>query len=149
AYVTVDCPGPDEAYRAVAAVAGSALAPAAVGMDRAAHGAPMRVAVLLEGDPDGTAERAGLLCSLLGKGAAARPAAPAWWGWPAAGDAGSGGNAQPGAASAPGGTGDPGTGDPGTGDLGTGDPGGGGAPGGAGDPGTGNPGGGGAPGGAG
>ena len=83
AYVTVDYPGPDEAYRAVAAAVGSDLAPSAVEIDRAAQGAPVRVAVLLEGDPDGTAERAGLLCSLLGEGAAVRPSPPAWWGWPA------------------------------------------------------------------
>ena len=83
AYVTVDCPGPDEAYRAVATAAGSDLAPSAVEIDRPALGAPVRVAVLLEGDPDGTAERAGLLCSLLGEGAAVRPSPPAWWGWPA------------------------------------------------------------------
>ena len=103
AYVTVDCRGPDEAYRAVAAAAGSDLAPSAVEIDRAAQGAPVRVAVLLEGDPDGTAERAGLLCSLLGEGAATRPSPPAWWGWPAAGDGRAGTNAQPGDESVPGG----------------------------------------------
>jgi hypothetical protein len=46
----------------------------------------VRVAVLVEGDPDGTAERAGLMCALLGNGAAARPSAPLWWGWPANGN---------------------------------------------------------------
>jgi glycolate oxidase FAD binding subunit len=103
AYVTVDCPGPDEAYRAVAAAAGSGLAPSAVEIDRVAHGAPVRVAVLLEGDPDGTAERAALLCSLLGDGAAAWPSPPAWWGWPAAGNTWAGANGQPGdGGSAPG-----------------------------------------------
>ena len=96
AYVTVDCPGPDEAHRAVAAAAGSGLAPSAVEIDRVAHGAPVRVAVLLEGDPDGTAERAALLCSLLGAGAAARPSPPAWWGWPATRDGRAGANGQPG-----------------------------------------------------
>jgi glycolate oxidase FAD binding subunit len=101
-YATVDCPGPDEAYRAVAAAAGSDLAPSAVEIDREAMGAPVRVAVLLEGDPDGTAERAGLLCSLLGAGAAARPSPPAWWGWPATGAGRAGTNGQPGNGSAPG-----------------------------------------------
>jgi glycolate oxidase FAD binding subunit len=96
AYVTVDCPGPDEAYRAVAAAVGSDLAPSAVEIDRAARGAPVRVAVLLEGDPDGTAERAGLLCSLLGEGAAVRPSPPAWWGWPATGDGRADANGPPG-----------------------------------------------------
>jgi glycolate oxidase FAD binding subunit len=112
AYVTVDCPGPDEAYRAVAAAAGSDLAPSAVEIDRAAQDAPVRVAVLLEGDPDGTAERAGLLCSLLGEGAAARPSPPAWWGWPATGDGRAGANGQPDGGApggnAPGGAGEPG-----------------------------------------
>jgi glycolate oxidase FAD binding subunit len=101
AYVTVDCPGTDEAYRAVAAAGGSGLAPSAVEIDRAARGAPVRVAVLLEGDPDGTAERAALLCPLLGEGAAAQPSPPAWWGWPA------GANGRPGAGSAPGVAGGP------------------------------------------
>jgi glycolate oxidase FAD binding subunit len=101
-YITADCPGPDEAYRAVVAAAGSDLAPTAVEIDRAAQGAPVRVAVLLEGGPDGTAERAGLLCSLLGEGAAVRPSPPAWWGWPAIG---AGANGQPGGAGEPGRTG--------------------------------------------
>jgi glycolate oxidase FAD binding subunit len=83
AYVTVDCTGPDEAYRAVAAAAGSELAPSAIEIDRPAAGQPVRVAVLVEGDPDGTAERAGLMCALLGKGAAVQPSPPLWWGWPA------------------------------------------------------------------
>ena len=91
AYVTVECPGPDEAHRAVAAAAGSGLAPSAVEIDRAADGGPVRVAVLLEGGPEGTAERAGTLCSLLGAGAVTQPSPPAWWGWPA------GGNGRPGA----------------------------------------------------
>jgi glycolate oxidase FAD binding subunit len=108
AYVTVDCPGPDEAYRAVAEAVGSDLAPSAVEIDRAAHGAPVRVAALLEGDPDGTAERAGLLCSLLGEGAAARPSPPAWWGWPASGDGRANANRQPGDESTPGDEGAPG-----------------------------------------
>ncbi len=90
AYVTVECPGPDEAYRAAAAAARSDLAPTAIEIDRAAHGEPVRVAVLLEGGPDGTEERAGLMRALLGPGAAARPSPPAWWGWPAGGDGRSG-----------------------------------------------------------
>src|SRR5499426_2100890 len=76
AYVTVDCRGPDEAYRTVAAAAGSGLAPSAIEIDRAARGA---------------AERAGLLRSLLGAGAATQPSPPAWWGWPAAGEPGQAG----------------------------------------------------------
>jgi len=107
-HVTVECPGPDEAYRAVAAAAGSDLAPSAIEIDRVAQGAPVRVAVLLEGDPAGTAERAGLLCSLLGEGAAVRPSPPAWWGWPATGGARAGANGQPGDGNAPGGGSAPG-----------------------------------------
>ena len=90
AYVTVDCDGPDEAYYAVAAAAGSELAPSAVELDRPARDQPARVAVLLEGDPDGTAERTGLMAALLGKGAATHPDAPGWWGWPANGRSGNG-----------------------------------------------------------
>ena len=83
AYVTVDCDTPEEACWAVAAVAGGELAPSAVEIDRPARDGPVRVTVLVEGGPDGTAERAGLLCALLGAGASARPSPPAWWGWPA------------------------------------------------------------------
>ena len=89
-YVTVDCDGPDEAYRAVAAAAGSELAPSAIELDRPARGQPVRVAVLVEGDPDGTAERTGLMRALLGRGAATQPSAPGWWGWPANGNGRSG-----------------------------------------------------------
>ena len=98
AYVTVDCDGPGEAYYAVAAAAGSELAPSAIELDRPARDQPFRVAVLLEGDPDGTAERTGLMSRLLGKGAATQPAAPGWWGWPANGQPrhGQPGNGQPG-----------------------------------------------------
>jgi glycolate oxidase FAD binding subunit len=97
AYVTVDCDGPDEAYRAVAAAAGSELAPSAIELDRPARDQPVRVAVLVEGDPDGTAERTGLMGVLLGKGAATQPSAPLWWGWPANGN-GPPGDGQPGGA---------------------------------------------------
>jgi len=98
AYVTVDCDGPGEAYYAVAAAAGSELAPSAIELDRPARDQPFRVAVLLEGDPDGTAERTGLMGTLLGKRAATQPAAPGWWGWPANGQPrhGQPGNGQPG-----------------------------------------------------
>ena len=91
AYITVDCAGPDEAYRAVAAGAGSELALSAIEIDRPARDQPVGVAVLVEGDPDGTAERAGLMSALLGAGARTRPSPPGWWGWPPAGRGGSGG----------------------------------------------------------
>jgi glycolate dehydrogenase FAD-binding subunit len=94
AYVTLDCAGPQEAYRAVAAAAGSDLAPSAVELDRPAGGQPLRVAVLVEGDTDGTAERAALMCALLGGGAATHPSPPGWWGWPAGRPAAAAGNGQ-------------------------------------------------------
>jgi glycolate oxidase FAD binding subunit len=90
AYVVVECDRPDEAYYAVAAAAGSELAPSAIELDRPARDQPFRVAVLLEGDPDSTAERAGLMGTLLGKGTATQPDAPGWWGWPANGRSGNG-----------------------------------------------------------
>jgi glycolate oxidase FAD binding subunit len=86
AYVTVECAGAAEAHRAVAAAAGSVLAPSAVEIDRPARGSPVAVGVLLEGDPAGVSERARLMCELLGASAEARPARPAWWGWPGGGD---------------------------------------------------------------
>jgi glycolate oxidase FAD binding subunit len=46
--------------------------------------------VLLEGDPDGTAERAAQMSTLLGEGAATQSSAPGWWGWPAGGPAAAG-----------------------------------------------------------
>jgi glycolate oxidase FAD binding subunit len=90
AYVTLDCAGPGEACRAVAAAAGSVLAPSAVELDRPGRDQPVRVAVLLEGDPDGTAERAAQMSTLLGEGAATQSSAPGWWGWPAGGPAAAG-----------------------------------------------------------
>jgi glycolate oxidase FAD binding subunit len=90
AYVTLDCAGPGEACRAVAAAAGSVLAPSAVELDRPGRDQPVRVAVLLEGDPDGTAERAAQMSTLLGEGAATQSSAPGWWGWPAGGAAAAG-----------------------------------------------------------
>ena len=96
AYVTVDCAGPAEAYRAVAAAAGSELAPSAIEIDRPARDGPVRVAVLVEGDPDGTAERAALMRALLGTGASTRPSPPPWWGWAMGGPDGlASGNAHP------------------------------------------------------
>ena len=124
-YVTVDCDGPDEAHWAVATAAGSELAPSAIELDRPARDQPVRVAVLLEGDPDGTATRTGLMGALLGKGAATQPSAPGWWGWPANGRSTNGqsadeqrGNGQPGDEQpSDGGSGDGGSGDGGSGTL--------------------------------
>jgi glycolate oxidase FAD binding subunit len=79
-YTTVDAAGPTEARRMVAAAAGSQLAPTAVEICRAGRAHPVRVGVLLEGDPAGVAERAAQLRELLGAGAVTSPDAPGWWG---------------------------------------------------------------------
>jgi glycolate oxidase FAD binding subunit len=83
-FVTLDAAGPDEARAAVAAAAGSPLAPSAVELDRPARGEPFRVGVLLEGDAEGVAERTARMTELLGSGSAApcppaSPFPPAWW----------------------------------------------------------------------
>jgi len=80
AYTTVDTPGPADARRAVAAAAASELAPAAVEISRAGRGQPVRVGVLLEGDPAGVGERSAHLRELLGAGAVTSPDVPGWWG---------------------------------------------------------------------
>jgi glycolate oxidase FAD binding subunit len=85
AYVTSACPDVAAVYRAVSAAVDSQLSPSAVEIDRRARGQPVRVGVLLEGDPDGVRERAELMRHLLGAGADTSPSAPAWWGWPAEG----------------------------------------------------------------
>jgi len=80
AFVTRECHDAAAAQELVAAAAGSPLAPAAAEIDRPARGAPLRVAVLVEGDTDGVAERAALLRSLLGGGASVSDRPPSWWG---------------------------------------------------------------------
>jgi glycolate dehydrogenase FAD-binding subunit len=79
-YTTLDTAGPGPARAAVAAAAGSELAPVAVEISRAARDQPVRVAVLLEGDPDGVAERSAALRQLLGDGARSSGEEPDWWG---------------------------------------------------------------------
>jgi glycolate oxidase FAD binding subunit len=94
-FVTLDAADPDEVQAAVAAAAGSPLAPSAVELDRPARGEPFRVGVLLEGDTEGVAERTARMTELLGSGAASSgppaqpgpsssPGPPAWWGGGAA-----------------------------------------------------------------
>jgi glycolate oxidase FAD binding subunit len=78
-FVTLDAADPDEAWAAVAAAAGSPLAPSAVELDRPARGEPFRVGVLLEGDAEGVAERTARITELLGS-CSRRPRPPAWWG---------------------------------------------------------------------
>ena len=88
AWVTATADGPGDgaaaAQRLMAAAADSPLAPSAAELDRPARGAPVRAAVLLEGDPDGVTERAGQLRGLLaaagGTDVAVSDAPPPWWG---------------------------------------------------------------------
>ena len=81
-FVTLDCPDAAGAHAAIAAAAESPLAPSAAEIDRPARLGPIRIGILLEGDPDGVAERAARMTELLGGGSAASvsPAPPAWWG---------------------------------------------------------------------
>jgi glycolate oxidase FAD binding subunit len=79
AFVTLDAADAGAARAAVAAAAGSTLAPSAVELDRPAGRAPLRVGVLLEGDAEGVAERTARMTELLGSGSVA-PRPPDWWG---------------------------------------------------------------------
>jgi glycolate dehydrogenase FAD-binding subunit len=84
AWVTATADGAAAAQRLMATAADSPLAPSAAELDQAGRGRPLRAAVLLEGDPDGVAERAGQLRGLLaGAGGADVAVAgdpPDWWG---------------------------------------------------------------------
>jgi glycolate oxidase FAD binding subunit len=79
AFVTAGYTGPETAAQAVAAAAGSELAPAAIEIDRPARDGLISVAVLLEGDPAGVAERAAGLRGVLGAGTAVADRPPPWW----------------------------------------------------------------------
>jgi glycolate oxidase FAD binding subunit len=79
-FVTRDAADADTAHAAIAAAAGSPLAPSAAELDRPGRQAPISVGVLLEGDPEGVAERSRRMAELLGGGASVSPVPPAWWG---------------------------------------------------------------------
>jgi glycolate oxidase FAD binding subunit len=79
AFVTAGYAGPAAATQAVAAAAGSELAPTAIELDRPARDGLISVAVLLEGDPAGVAERAAELRGVLGAGTAVADRPPPWW----------------------------------------------------------------------
>jgi len=64
-YVTLEAADTDAGCAAVAAAADSPVGPSAIEIDRPARQAPLRVGVLLEGDPDGVAERCERLAGLL------------------------------------------------------------------------------------
>jgi glycolate oxidase FAD binding subunit len=84
AFVTLDAADTAAAHAAVEAAASSPLAPSAAEIDRPARQAPTRVGILLEGDPEGVAERGARMAELLGAGASVSPEPPAWWGGGAA-----------------------------------------------------------------
>jgi glycolate oxidase FAD binding subunit len=79
-FVTAGYADTAAASQAVAAAAGSTLVPVAVEIDRPSRDGLTRVAVLLEGDPTGVAERAALMRDVLGAGTATSDTAPPWWG---------------------------------------------------------------------
>jgi len=79
-FVTRDAADIDTAHAAIAAAAGSPLAPSAAELDRPGRQAPVSVGVLLEGDPEGVAERSRRMAELLGGGASVSAVPPAWWG---------------------------------------------------------------------
>jgi glycolate oxidase FAD binding subunit len=79
-FVTAGFADTAAASQAVAAAAGTDLAPVAVELDRPGRDGLVRVAVLLEGDPAGVAERSALLRDVLGAGTASSDSAPPWWG---------------------------------------------------------------------
>jgi len=85
AFVTRDAADADTAHAVIAAVADSPLAPSAAELDRPGRQAPISIGVLLEGDPEGVAERSRRMAELLG-GASVSPVPPAWWGRAAAAD---------------------------------------------------------------
>jgi glycolate oxidase FAD binding subunit len=85
-YVSADYAGPQAAAAALLAVASSTLVPAAAELDWPRDNAPVSVAIRLEGDSDGVAERAGQLQTLLAglpggqdTGTAVSEAPPRWW----------------------------------------------------------------------
>jgi glycolate oxidase FAD binding subunit len=80
AFVTAGYADTAAASQAAAAAAGTDLAPVAVELDRPGRDGLVRVAVLLEGDPAGVAERAALLRDVLGAGTASSASPPPWWG---------------------------------------------------------------------
>src|SRR5580704_19034648 len=83
-HITLECGTAAAAADAVAAAVESPLQASAVEIDRPAPGAPVRLGVLLEGNPAGVPARVSGMRELLGSGAAASEEAPGWWGHGAA-----------------------------------------------------------------
>jgi glycolate oxidase FAD binding subunit len=85
AYVSATCSDAASAADVSLSAAASPLAPAAVELDWPRSGAPVSVAILIEGDPEGVAERAARMRALLtSTGVVASEDPPPWWGRSAA-----------------------------------------------------------------
>ncbi len=80
AFVTVTCPAPADALAAVRAAIESQLVPSAAEIDRPAPGEPVSVCLLFEGTAQAITERVARMRDILGSGAHAGGAPPAWWG---------------------------------------------------------------------
>jgi glycolate oxidase FAD binding subunit len=86
AYVTARCAGAVDACQVLAAATDSPVAPVAAEIDWPADGEPVQVAIALEGDPAGVAERAMTLADLVRQSAGRDaepevvPDPPQWWG---------------------------------------------------------------------
>jgi glycolate oxidase FAD binding subunit len=87
-FVTLGARDASTAQAAVEAAAASPLAPSAVELDRPSREGPYSVAVLLEGEPEGVAERSARMTDVLGPGSSATAGPPSWWGRGAAAAAG-------------------------------------------------------------
>ncbi len=83
-FVTLECADAATAYSVMSAAVTSPLAPSAAEIDWPGAGTPIRAGILLEGDPEGTPERADRLRGLLGSTAVISDAPPPWWGLGAA-----------------------------------------------------------------
>jgi len=79
-YVTATCATAVAALARVRAAIESQLTPSAAEIDRPAPGAPLSVALLLEGSQEAIPERVTRMRDILGPDAQAGPAPPSWWG---------------------------------------------------------------------
>ncbi|RJL26648.1 FAD-binding oxidoreductase [Bailinhaonella thermotolerans] len=80
AFVTAVYAGAEEAARAAHQVAGSQAVASAVEVERTGPGAPVSVAVLLEGVPEGVAARSQAVRRILGYDSQVAADPPVWWG---------------------------------------------------------------------
>ncbi|HUK67606.1 MAG TPA: FAD-binding oxidoreductase [Streptosporangiaceae bacterium] len=80
AYVTLTCSTAADALAAVGAAVESQLVPSAAEIDRPEAGQPVSVCLLFEGTAEAITERVARMRDILGSGAQAGGAPPAWWG---------------------------------------------------------------------